>query len=302
MKKLLILILCLGAGVSGGHAQQANSFSGSLLWKISGKDLSSASYILGTHHLTSLNFADSIPGLKSAMEASRQFVGEMDVKDFSDLQSLLMKRATMSQGENYRSLLSAQEYETLDNGLKNLIGVGLDRLGMLQPGVIDMVVSVAIYAKTFPGINLMNLEAMDVSFLKRAADRGIPVIGLETPEEQFHALLDTEPLQVQAKHLVCSISNLGYAENANIRLNRNYRQGNLNEMYASFHDPDDPCLMSDAQKNALVRDRNNLWLEKLPAIMHEHPSLIAVGALHLAGEEGLLYQLSKMGYTVEAVK
>lgn len=36
--------------------------------------------------------------------------------------------------------------------------------------------------------------------------------------------------------------------------------------------------------------------------MDEKSNLIAVGALHLVGEDGLLIQLSNMGYTVEAVK
>jgi uncharacterized protein YbaP (TraB family) len=36
--------------------------------------------------------------------------------------------------------------------------------------------------------------------------------------------------------------------------------------------------------------------------MKEKSNLIAVGALHLAGEDGILNQLAAKGYTVEPVK
>jgi uncharacterized protein YbaP (TraB family) len=42
-------------------------------------------------------------------------------------------------------------------------------------------------------------------------------------------------------------------------------------------------------------------MQKLPEIMKEKSSFIAVGALHLAGEEGLLNLLKEAGYTVEPV-
>ncbi|GAB6008029.1 TraB/GumN family protein [Dysgonomonas reticulitermitis] len=59
---------------------------------------------------------------------------------------------------------------------------------------------------------------------------------------------------------------------------------------------------SQKAQNAINKDRNDKWLLKLPQIMKEKSNLIAVGALHLAGEEGLLYQLAKMGYKIQAVE
>ena len=50
------------------------------------------------------------------------------------------------------------------------------------------------------------------------------------------------------------------------------------------------------------KDRNVKWLEKLPAMMSEKSSFIAVGCLHLIGEGGLIEGLRKLGYKVEAVK
>jgi hypothetical protein len=43
-------------------------------------------------------------------------------------------------------------------------------------------------------------------------------------------------------------------------------------------------------------------MKKLPGLMREGSQFIAVGALHLPMEDGLLNQLQKMGYTVESIK
>ena len=40
----------------------------------------------------------------------------------------------------------------------------------------------------------------------------------------------------------------------------------------------------------------------MPAMMAEQPTLFAVGAAHLCGEQGVLKLLEKAGYTVEGVK
>ena len=52
----------------------------------------------------------------------------------------------------------------------------------------------------------------------------------------------------------------------------------------------------------MIYNRNQAWAEKLPSIMKTAPTFVAVGALHLPGEKGVLNLLKKQGYTVEPVK
>jgi uncharacterized protein YbaP (TraB family) len=65
----------------------------------------------------------------------------------------------------------------------------------------------------------------------------------------------------------------------------------LNTIYAKT------ISLSGAQ-DYLVKDRNQKWMKVLPALMQSKPQFVAVGALHLAGEEGLVQQLRNIGYTV----
>ena len=52
----------------------------------------------------------------------------------------------------------------------------------------------------------------------------------------------------------------------------------------------------------MIENRKNAWMAKLPAIMADKPTFFAVGAIHLAGEKGLIQLLKNAGYTVEGIK
>ena len=62
------------------------------------------------------------------------------------------------------------------------------------------------------------------------------------------------------------------------------------------------CDATPEETAAMIENRNKAWMEKMPAIMADKPTFIAVGALHLVGENGLLQLLKNAGYTVEGLK
>ena len=67
-------------------------------------------------------------------------------------------------------------------------------------------------------------------------------------------------------------------------------------------DPNNPCPSTQEEKDELNKARNEKWMDVLPVMMSEKPSFIAVGCLHLVGEDGLINRLRNAGYKVEAVK
>lgn len=302
MKKLSLLFVALFAGAAA-IAQPSDKFTGALLWKISGGGLDAPSHILGTHHFSGADTFDAIPGARAALEASRQVVGELVTGDMAALAGRLQLAAMLPEGESYKTLLSETDYAALDEGLKSLMGVGMDQFAAFKPGMIGVLVSRVLFAKTYPEVNFATLVPMDVMVQNFATERGLPVVGLETMDDQIHALFDALPLKFQAESLVCNVRHVDEGIAALKQLSADYAAGDLVAMYRSFfHDPESPCPTSEEEKNVMLKERNDKWLEKLPAIMAEGSAFVAVGAMHLAGEEGLLFRLDRMGYTVEAVK
>jgi uncharacterized protein YbaP (TraB family) len=296
----VILLLSVSLTVS---SQTGGKYTGALLWKVSGNGLSKPSYILGTHHLTHVSFVDNIPGLRDVMANTQQTVGELLLSDEAGMQQKVQAAAMMPAGESYSKLLSAEDARALDEGLKSLVGAGLDQFGQFKPGMISMIYTITLYTKLYPEFNPMPHEAIDSYVQRIAKENGKSVLGLESVDDQIYALFEAEPLKDQAESLVCSIKTRDLAKDQLDKLNAYYKAGDLTGMYnMAFNNPDEPCKVSQAQQNAINRDRNDKWVEKLPAIMEDNSNLIAVGALHLAGEEGILNQLATKGYTVEPVK
>lgn len=303
MRKILSAIFALLFTTFTVSAQSSDQYTGSLLWKISGNGLSQPSYILGTHHLASTDFADSITGLTTAMKQTQQVAGELDLSNKLELQNRIMQVAMMPKEQSYQSLLSTTDYTTLDEGLKKVFGAGLAQMGVLKPGIIIVNLSGIAFIKAYPDFDITKHISIDEYMQTKAKEENKAVISLETVEDQIYALLESEPIATQAEQLVCGVAHFDFSVESLKELTAYYKKGQLAEMYnLSFNNPKDPCPYSEKSQNAMVRERNDKWLEKLPQIMKEKPTLIVVGALHLAGEEGLLFQLDKMGYKVEIIK
>jgi uncharacterized protein YbaP (TraB family) len=51
----------------------------------------------------------------------------------------------------------------------------------------------------------------------------------------------------------------------------------------------------------LLTIRNQLWVDRIPEIIRQTPTFIAVGCGHLSGPTGMIDLLHKKGYTVTPV-
>ena len=272
-----------------------------LLWKVSGNGLEKPSYLFGTHHLVPVSFLDSVAGINNAFENTEQTIGELDMSNMAKMQMELMGHSQLPEGVTYDSLLSLEEITQLDTTLKSLLNVGLDQLGALKPAMLSNLISVTYYHKHNPSTS--NKVSMDQYFQTEALNRNRPIIGLENPEDQIDVLLNSQTLKRQAEMLICMVQNLDLLKDRMDELQEAYYTQNINALYelSIKEAPNDPCPSTEEEKNAINKDRNIKWLEKLPAIMADKSSFIAVGCLHLPGDVGLIEGLRIQGYTVEPV-
>lgn len=301
MKHTIVGIFLIFAFSMFGRAQSTNEFSGALLWEISGNGLEKPSYVIGTHHLAQLKILDNIQGLKKALNETEQVVGEIKIEDQAGLAVEIQRTAMLPSGYSYESMLTKEEYSALDSCLISFLGYGLAHLGKMKPGLITMLCSVTSFQKSFPEIDFTNHVAMDVYFQQQATQSKKDIVALETVEDQIYTLLDSQPYEEQARSLLCMVKSMDYEIDGARKLTEYYIKGDLTALSGLMSDPSNPCPMNEEQQNLLNKDRNDKWMQKIPSIMKEKPSFIAVGAIHIAGEDGLLSQLDKLGYTVVAV-
>ena len=274
----------------------------SLLWKVSGNGLEKPSYLFGTHHLVPVSFLDSVAGVHSAFENTEQTVGELDMSNMAAMQMKIMGHSLLPEGITYDSLLSPEEITLLDSTLQTLLYVSLDELGALKPSMLSNLISITYYQKHYPSIS--SEANIDQYFQSEALNHNRPVVGLENTEDQIDLLLNSQTIERQVEMLICMVQNPDLLIEQMDELQEAYHSQNINALYKlSLKEiPNDPCPSTEEEKNALNKDRNEKWLEKLPAIMADKSSFIAVGCLHLPGEVGLIEGLRNQGYTVKPVK
>jgi len=277
-----------------------------LLWKVSGNGLSHPSYILGTHHFVQVSFFDSIPGFKEALENTEQIVGELLMADQPAMQARIQQEGLMPDSITYGQLLSPVDYTILDEKLKSLFPVGLDKLGKFRPGMLTMFITARMFKINDPGFDPTTHESIDAYLQRTAKESGKSVLGLETIDDQIYALLHAIPLKEYAEHLVCMMTHYDEEEEMKamaIKL-ACYKAGDLSRMYdLTYNNPDNQCQsFSKIHENVFMGTLSERRVSQLPRIMKDKPSLIAVGALHLVGENGFIARLTRQGFTVETIK
>lgn len=299
--KTKTVLLILSVVFFSGNLFAQNYPSGSLLWKVSGNNLKTPSYLLGTFHLKTGDYLDKIPGALDAIAASEQIIGELDMTDVMKVQQQLMPGMMMASDTTYKMLYSEDEYNFVSDKLMSIFGVGLEQMGVLKPSALQTSIVAMMYMKLIPGFNPEN--SLDLVVQKMGQEAGKKILELESVSDQIGALFNASSLQRQAELLLCNLQSLDeLGQQAATKLMEDYDNADLNALYfESFLNEDTPCQSTEEERYLMLKYRNDKWMEKLPSLMKDKSSFVAVGALHLAGEEGLLHQLMQLGYIVEAV-
>ena len=158
-------------------------------------------------------------------------------------------------------------------------------------------------------------DIMDYALLKKAEAKGMEVVGLdELIEYQPIMLFTTDAtLKQQADSLVRFINRSGFdhlVDSMNLltsALRDVYREQNIHKLKDEKQKLMDGIVKMDTwTKNkmdemtqSLVSDRNRDWMKHILTYIKNKSTFIAVGALHLPGEDGLIQLLRDAGYTVE---
>ena len=300
MRKLLFLAAAIIASVTYSQAQ--------ILYRISGNGLKSPSYIVGTYHLAPSSFADSIPGMRQAVEQTNQVCGELDLMDAVKPENTakLFKAQMLPEGTTLSSLLTAEQLERLNALLLEEMGSNLNdeafaaQMDKMTPAALSTTLSLQSYMKRTESFNPMDL--IDNYFQMLALQSGKTVKGFETVDFQMGILFGA-PLEKQVNDLMCMVDHFEEADEMVNRITTAYFSQNLKQIEEAFEEESEiDCGMSPEDEDILLNNRNSNWIEMMPGMMTEQPTLFVVGAGHLCGEKGVLKLLEKAGYTVEGVK
>ena len=279
-------------------AALSSSASAQVFYQISGNGLEAPSYIFGTHHLAPLSIIEKY-NIPEYIDRTQQVVGEIDLTQDQMAIAMAMQPYMMAPADSTLSkILSPEDYEIANEAFKKFApmpGIDLSMFEPLKPMVVETTVTAGIMSQLMPGFDPNS--QLDTYFMTTGKETGKKIVGLETPDFQANLLFNFVPITAQAEDLLEMLKQPEKTVEMMQKLNEAYLAGDLEAMQA-LQDEED--VNSDFN-NALLDKRNADWLTKLPSIMSEGPAFIAVGALHLAGDKGVITGLRNLGYTVEEI-
>ena len=140
---------------------------------------------------------------------------------------------------------------------------------------------------------------LDLKLFQAAEQAGKQLHGLETIREQLD-VFETMPESDQVVLLKDAVDNLEVIDDMNAALLSAWKRRDLAAMMAISDDAmqsGDQRIARDFEQRLII-DRNRLMAERIEPHLERGGAFIAVGALHLPGDDGLLNLLERRGYTL----
>ena len=266
----------------------------SLLWKISGNGLKDTSYLYGTMHTADSRILELSNRAKPYFDGSKAYAMELDPDGEKNMMGL-MGKLMMGKDHSLQKMIPAKEYSYLDSICSSQMGLPMSMFDNVSPVIIMTIfegVTMGLDETSVTG----KVPVLDLYFHEEAKKAKKKIIGIETVAEQLGAL-NSLSYQEQADMLTQEVDSFQVNKNGNSEVLKYYLDQDLDSL--SANDTEDK--KSEKFYKALVVDRNARMATRMSEFIKKQPTFIAVGALHLPGDIGVIALLRKKGVTVEPV-
>lgn len=257
-----------------------------LLWKIE-KSGQPASFLFGTVHSEDPRVLDLPDAVTQRLRSADVLVLEARLDQQAVAQSL---SAMMFQ--DGRSLSEVLDPRLYQNAIEATAAYGLPEAAAdaMKPWAIAIMLATP---RPETGVFL------DVKLKRQAEARGTPVEGLETIGEQLD-LLNSLSMEDQIILLRDTLEQLPVIPAMHQHMIEAWLARDLGKLMTIYEQSMETGTESMAKKfdRILIQERNQRMVERMQPILKEGNGFIAVGALHLPGEQGILNLLEEQGYKV----
>lgn len=287
---LVFSVLFISASCASGPTKEflESPTSVGLLWEVK-KGEASSCYVFGTIHSEDKRVT-RLPNLvnKAFDEAD---VLALEMKLDKETSQQVLKNLYFTDGRNLRPIIGDELFARSVEAMEKK-GLPKNIVNKMKPWAV------------FTILNMPDQQTglfLDAILYKVAQEQGKSVYGLETAQEQT-AVFDDMPITSQISLLKSTLDNM---------LDMNTLQDEVIEVYLS-RDLDKILALNDKYEalideklakeftQRLVIDRNHRMVKRMLPMLQKGKCFVAVGALHLPGDEGILTLLKQRGYEVHA--
>ena len=269
-----------------------NISAASPVWKVSNGN--QHTYIGGTFHILSPDDYPLPTAFDRAYADSSILVFETDIDktNSQEVQLAMVNALTYSDDRTLAGQLKPETTAKLDVFLQSR-GMTVNNFAKFTPTGVCLTLAVMEYQR----LGMVKEYGVDFVFNNKAKQDQKQVIPLESVAEQIKFISEIGHGQ-ENEIVFYTLKEINNLPKMISSLKEAWASGNikqleelaLNDMRTQF---------PHAFKSIIV-DRNNAWMAKIDSMINNPKTeFILVGALHLAGKEGLIHLLKAKSYTVE---
>lgn len=279
--------------------------SGIRFWKLE-KAGQAPNWLLGTMHLSDPRVTDLPAEAKAAFDAASVVVLESDeILDQQKAAAKLMARPDLMYFAGKQSIadyLEPEERKLLEEGFLKR-GMPFAAISRMKPWILTSMVALPTCELSRKA---QGVPFLDMKLAKDGLAAGKEVKGVETLAEQMD-IIASLPMSFHVKSLVGTVKYPQYTADMMETTLQLYLQGNIGMVFpagAYFAPEKDVEDFKDMAlfEEKLITMRNHTMADRGEPILAGGNVFMAVGALHLVGDEGLVELLRQKGYTATAVQ
>jgi uncharacterized protein YbaP (TraB family) len=269
---------------------QSTAYSQGLLWKIEGR-AREPSYVFGTDHVSD----PRVTALPEPVRKSFDSAGTVAIEVTLDAANIvqLLDRMIYKDSRDLQTAIGAPLYRRVVAAAAD-IGLPSEVLQRLRPWAVGLFLSM-------PPSDPQNV--LDFMLQRRALEQKKNVQALETVDEQV-ATLDGMSEREQVDFMRRALDNRERLPAIVERTLGAYLRRDLAALFRiSAEESGDAAsqALSATLLQRLLYDRNARMAQRAQPLIDAGSTFVAVGALHLYGDRGVLAELARRGYRVSRV-
>ncbi|BBN83097.1 hypothetical protein PA25_30820 [Pseudoalteromonas sp. A25] len=251
------------------------------------------SHLFGTVHVGTADMQKLPKQVLKAIESSELIAVEVDLDSLSasQIQQISAPFMLLPEGTALADVMNPTHYQKLKHYLSTA-GLSISRFHRHRPWAVMITLLQMEYKK----LGFSEQYGIDKQVLTYSKKLRKKVIGLETLQQQL-AMLSALEIQNEAmfeetfEHL--DDINFYFLDLVNA-----WKAGDMNKLSQYYARSFDDSTYGKYSEQVMLVERNKQWLETLSALLRKQPTFIAVGALHLPEQHGLINLLKQAGFKV----
>lgn len=264
----------------------------SLLWKIEGNGVKAPSYLFGTMHMIQKEYFYFPSSLEKFIKKSDVILTEIALDKLDDQQELL-KLIYLKEGK-LMDYFSQEQQDSLYAWAKTKLALEKDAFDLAFGKMKPLILVQTMTQMEFMG----KTESYEYSIKDLGTKHKKAFAGLESLSEQI-SLFDGLDKATQANMVMEGIRDQKKNNDLLTKMQQVYRAQELDSLYQMMH-ASNTVIMEE--ESTFLDKRNKNWIPQIKELTKEKSVFIAVGAGHLAGQNGVIELLRKEGFTVSPVK